>query len=127
VDLLVMLHDIGGVALVVIALIVGVWGMVRARPIGRSASPRESRVFAQLLQLVHTLVVAEGLFGVMLLAQDHRAVDPLHERVYGPFMVVVIIASYAYRTKDGVTNVRVFSIGALMIFALGLRALWTGA
>ena len=122
-----MLHDIGGVALVIVACVVGAWGLARARPIGTGASPRESRIFAQMLQLVHTLVIAEGLFGVMLLAQGHRAADPLHQRVYGPFMVVVIIASYAYRTKDGVTNVRVFAIGALIIFALGLRALWTGA
>ena len=126
-DLLVTLHEVGGVALVALALVVGVWGLARARAIGTGANDRESRVFAQLLQLVHTVVIAEGLLGLALLAQGHRAADGLHERVYGPFMLAVIVASYAYRTKDGVVNVRVFSIGSLIICALALRAVWTGA
>ena len=121
-----MLHQVGGVALVIVAACVGVWGLVRTRAIAEGAPPREGRLFAQLLQLVHTLVIAGGLLGVMLYLTDHRPSDALHSRVYGPFMLAVIVASYAYRTKDASANVRIFSIGSLVIFALALRAVWTG-
>jgi hypothetical protein len=42
-------------------------------------------------------------------------------------MVVAIIAAYSYRTDDAARNVRVFAVSALIILALGLRAVATGA
>ena len=80
----------------------------------------------ELLQLVHTLVFAQVVIGLLMLVEGHRVDDKLHVNVYGSFMLVAIVASYAYRTKDATTNVRVFAGSSLVIFALGLRAMWTG-
>lgn len=125
-DPLVTVHVIVAVALVVLALLVGVWGMVRARVIGADAHPREGRVYAQLLQLTHTFVFAIVILGGALLVKGYSVADPLHARVYGPFMLVAIIAAYGYRTKVAATNIRIFAISALVVFLLGLRAIVTG-
>ena len=125
-DPLVIVHVVIGFALVALAGVVGVWGVARARRIGVAGRTREARTFAQLLQLVHTLVFAQVVIGLLMLVEGHRVDDKLHVNVYGSFMLVAIVASYAYRTKDATTNVRVFAGSSLVIFALGLRAMWTG-
>jgi hypothetical protein len=126
VDPLVIVHVGAAVALVASALVVGGWGLARAREIARPVSTRESRWFAHALQLSHTLVLATGLVGVALLVEGHRTHDPLHVQVYGPFMVVAIVAAYGYRTSSAARNVRVFAVAALVIAALGVRAFYTG-
>ena len=120
------MHVVAAVVLVASAVVVGVWGLARARTIAGREPGREGRAFAQLLQLSHTMVLATCLIGIALWVEGHRSSDPLHARVYGPFMAVAIVAAYAYRTKVAVTNVRVFAITALVIAALGLRAFATG-
>ena len=67
-DPLVVVHVIAAVALLVLAGVVGGWGLVRARAIASNAAPRESRIFGHLLQLSHTVVLATGLIGLALLA-----------------------------------------------------------
>lgn len=124
---LVIVHVASAIALLAVAVLVGVWGLARARSIAGGASPREGRWFAQLLQMSHTLVALTGILGAALLLDGNRPSDPLHARVYGPFMVVAIIAAYGYRTGDAVRNVRVFAVSALIVLALGLRAVATGA
>jgi len=126
VDPLVIVHVVAAVALVASVVAVGVWGLARARQIGSADPGREGRSFAQLLQLSHTLVLATCLIGLAMVLEGRSSSDPLHARVYGPFMVVAIVAAYAYRTKVAVTNVRVFAITALVIAALGLMAFVTG-
>ena len=121
-----MVHVVAAVALLALAIVVGAWGLGRARHIAAPTVEREGRWYAQALQLSHTLVLATGLLGLALLAEGHRSSDPLHARVYGPFMLVAIIAAYAYRTRNATANVRVFAIAALVVFALGLRAFFTG-
>lgn len=123
---LVTVHLATGAALILAALLVGGWGLLRARRIGGPREPREAAAFAQLLQLSHTLVVATGLLGLALLADGRRPDDPLHARVYGPFMLVAILAAYGYRTASPVRNVRVFAAASLVLVALGLRAFVTG-
>lgn len=126
VDPLVTVHLIAASALVVTTLGVGIWGLVRAGSIGAGSNEREARWFAQALQLSHSLVLATLLLGLALLAEGHRSSDPLHVRVYGPFMLVAIIAAYGYRTRDARRNVQIFAISALVIVALGARSFWTG-
>ncbi|MCW2956191.1 MAG: hypothetical protein JWO69_1060 [Thermoleophilia bacterium] len=127
VDPLVIVHVIAAVALLVATGVVGIWGLVRTAQVTSPERPREGALFSQLLQLSHTLVLAAGLVGLLLLAEGHRLTDLLHARVYGPFMVVAVVAAYGYRTADARLNVRIFAVAALIIFALGLRAVWTGA
>lgn len=126
VEPLVTVHVVAAVALLVLAMLVGVWGLVRAQKIAAPQHEREGRWYAQALQLSHTMVLATGLLGIALLAEGHRSSDPLHARVYGPFMLVAIVAAYAYRTRNAIANVRVFAIAALVVLALGLRAFVTG-
>ena len=125
-DPVVVVHVVLAAGLILLAAVVGVWGLARSGRIASDARPRESRAFAHALQLSHTLVVATGLIGLGLLAEGHRSGDPLHARVYGPFMVVAIVAAYGFRSPDPRTNVRVFAVCALAILALGLRAALTG-
>jgi hypothetical protein len=127
VEPLVLVHVASAVALLVVAVAVGVWGLARARSIADGERPGEGRWFAQVLQMSHTLVALTGILGVALLLDGSRPNDPLHARVYGPFMVVAIIAAYGYRTSDATRNVRVFAVSALIVLALGLRAVATGA
>ncbi|MCW2927691.1 MAG: hypothetical protein JWM86_1659 [Thermoleophilia bacterium] len=124
---LVIVHVVAAVALLVVALVVGGWGIARAPAIGAAGSGREGRWYAQLLQLSHTLVLAVGVLGVVVLLDGNRPDDPLHTRVYGPFMLVAIIAAYGYRTRDAALNVRVFAIASLVVAALAMRAIATGA
>lgn len=126
-DPFVTVHVIAAVALLASSALVGVWGLARTAQVTTPQRPREGRAFAQLLQLSHTLVLGAGIVGLLLLAEGHDVADQLHVRVYGPCMLVAIVASYGYRTKDPRVNVRVFSIASLVVFALGLRAFWTGA
>lgn len=123
---LVLVHVAAALALLALALVVGAWGVMRARAIGEGRNPREGRAFAQLLQTSHTLVAVTGLLGLALLSQDMHADDPLHARVYGPFMLVAIVAAYGYRTSNAARNVRVFAVSSLIVLALGLRAFTTG-
>ena len=125
-DPLVTVHVVAAVGLLATALVAGGWGLARARRIVAPSAEHEGRWYAQVLQLSHTLVVATGLLGLALLADGHRTDDPLHVRVYGPFMLVAIVAAYGYRTRDAALNVRVFAVAALVVAALGLRAFWTG-
>lgn len=125
-DPLVTVHVAAATLLVVLAVVVGAWGIARSRTIASDEHPREGRSFAQALQLSHTLVLATGLLGIALMLEGHRSADPLHVRVYGPFMVVAIIAAYGYRTGDARANLRIFAIASLVIAALGVRAFTTG-
>ena len=124
---LVLVHVASAVALLSLAIVVGIWGLARARSIGAGDHPREGRWFAQVLQMSHTLVVLTGILGLALLLDGGHPDDPLHARVYGPFMLVAIIAAYGYRTSDAARNVRVFAAASLIVLALGLRAIATGA
>jgi hypothetical protein len=121
-----MVHVITAVALVLVAVGVGAWGLLRSRRLAQAGSSTEARWFAQLLQLSHTLVLAVGVLGLALLLEGHRIGDPLHVRVYGPFMLVAIVAAYGYRTGDARRNIIVFACASLVIAALGLRAFTTG-
>lgn len=123
---LVLVHVAAAAVLVALALVVGVWGIARGRQIGAGTRPREGRAYAQLLQASHTMVAVTGLLGIALLVEGARSGDPLHARVYGPFMVVAIVAAYGYRTDDAARNVRVFAVASLIVLALGLRAFVTG-
>jgi hypothetical protein len=128
VELVIIVHVVAAAVLVGAAFAVGIWGLVRARTIAASTSGgREPAFFAQALQLTHTLVLGVGLAGVAMLIAGRAPSDELHVRVYGPFMLVAIVAAYGFRTSDHAANVRVFAVTSLVIGALGLRAMWTGA
>ncbi len=120
------LHLGTGIAVVVLGLVAFVWGIRRARrPVPPSA--RNEAVWVQLVALAQTLVLACGLLGLVLLAEGGaHPKDPLHVRVYGPFMVFAMLAAWGFRTSDRRWNIRVMAVACLFIALLGVRAVTTG-
>lgn len=120
------IHLVTGFAIVVLGLAAFAWGIRRAsRPTAPSA--RNEAMWVQLVALVQTLVLACGLVGLVLLAAGGaHPKDPLHARVYGPFMVFTILAAWGFRTSDRRWNIRVMAVACLFVALLGVRAVTTG-
>lgn len=117
-----IMHVVAGVATVVLAVVACAWGLARARGDGKPIAG----AFAQVLALSQVAVVATGLLGLAVMGGGTRPHDPLHARVYGPFMLVAIVAAWGFRTGEARWNTRVFAIAAGFVAALGVRALMTG-
>jgi hypothetical protein len=113
------LHDILAWALVAAN------GAVAALGIAIPGGAASSRWFRQLLALSQTLVAATGLLGLLLLVDGGGPDDPLHTRVYGPFMAVAIVAAWGFAGDDPRRNARIFGFAALAVTALGARAIVT--
>ena len=84
-----------------------------------------SRLLQQVLALSQTFVLFQCLFGLYLLAGGNRAPARLHY-VYGLLPAAAIVFAYSARTDDGHKNLLVFSIAALVITGLAIRAFFTG-
>lgn len=113
-----------GYALVALNLTAGCWGLARKTvPEGES---RIDRWFVQVRATAVTTMIATGVAGLFLLADGARPGDPLHTRVYGPFMVVAVLVALGYRAESTPLRFqRVFAVANLVIAALGARALFT--
>jgi hypothetical protein len=108
----------GGV--VALNAVAGVWGLLTWK------RDREvSRLLQQVLALSQTFVLFQCLFGLYLLAGGNRAPARLHY-VYGLLPAAAIVFAYSARTDDGHKNLLVFSIAALVITGLAIRAFFTG-
>lgn len=119
-------HTTAAGLLVAVNLVVAAWGLWRwARPGGEGGS-KSDRIFTQVLALSHTLILLVGVLGIATMVGDQRPEDPLHSRVYGPFMLIAVIAAYGFRTADVRRNTLVFALAALVVSALGVRAMQTG-
>lgn len=117
------LHTALGWLVVVVNTIAGIWGI---SPLAGASTGRAGNALRHLIALGQSLVVAVALTGLMLLADRNAHVsDPLHTRVYGLFMGFAIVAAWGFRTDDARQNARVFGVAALIIAALGIRALQT--
>ena len=125
-DPVVVLHIVAATLLLALATATGVWGIVLSRKGRGRPGDRTLAIWRQGIALTWTLVATTGLLGLALLGGKHHPGDPLHARVYGPFMAFVIIAALGFRTPDQRWNTRVFSVASLFILALGVRAAFTG-
>ena len=113
-------HMALGGLFIAVNVVVGIWGLLtwrRDRPV--------TSLLSQLLALSHTLALLQGAFGLYLLAGGYRAPVQLHY-VYGLLPTAAVLFGYSARTADGRRNLLQFSIIALVIAALGTRALMTG-
>jgi hypothetical protein len=127
VNSLLMIHVAAGAAVVAAAAAVAAWGIARGRRLRLGGPAREDRGFTQLVALTQTLVLGCGVLGVMLLAGPGAGPDdPLHARVYGPFMAAALLGAWSFRTADARWNVRVFAVASLFVMGLGVRAFFTG-
>jgi hypothetical protein len=71
-------------------------------------------------------MLATGIAGLFLLGEGQRPDDPLHTRVYGPFMVVAILVAVGFKADSTPLRFqRVIAVANLVIAALGARALFT--
>jgi hypothetical protein len=121
------LHALFAWAVIGLNLAVGVWGLRLSRLAAAGAGrPRGFQYWPQLLAAAQTAILAEGLFGLMLLGQGDPPSDHLHQSVYGPFMVVAYLVMYGMRTEDQPANLRNYAVCGLIVAALGVRAVWTG-
>src|SRR5262249_49910507 len=110
---------VGG-AVVVLNWLAGLWGL--------AVWPRRAPVtplLQQTIALSHTAVLAQAALGLLLLSSGDRAPVQLHY-VYGLLPVGAVLFGYSARTADGRRNLLVFSIIALVIGALAVRAFMTG-
>jgi hypothetical protein len=80
---------------------------------------------AHLLALAQTLVVAQVLFGLFLLAGHKRAPDKLHY-AYGTFTLLAVFAPWLYAPSEPRKRLLYFAVATLLAAALGVRAFMTG-
>ena len=110
-------HHINAVLLITACVIAGVMALVaRRRQAGRGVS--------NAIALAQTLVVAQVLFGLILLAEHKRAADRLHY-AYGTFALLALFAPFMYAPEDPRARLLWFGIAALLAGALGVRAYMT--
>jgi hypothetical protein len=74
--------------------------------------------------LAQTLVVAQVLFGIVLLAEHKRAADRLHY-AYGVFALLAVFAPFLYAPEEPRARLLWFGIATLVAAALGVRAYMT--
>src|SRR6478735_4870083 len=110
---------IGG-ALIALNLLAGICGLLVWR-----ARTEVRPWLQQVIALSHTIVLLQSLFGLYLLSGGNRAPAKLHY-VYGLLPVGAVAFGYSARTGDARRNLLQFSIIALVITALAVRAFMTG-
>jgi hypothetical protein len=113
-------HITVGAGVVALNLLAGVWGLLVWR---RNAVV--TGLLQQTIALSHTVVLAQAALGLYLLSGGNRAPAQLHY-VYGLLPVGAVLFGYSARTEDGRRNLLVFSVIALVIAALAVRAFMTG-
>ena len=84
----------------------------------------EGRGITHLLALAQTLVVAQLLLGLFLLAEHKRAADRLHY-AYGTFALLAVFAPWLYAPADPRARLLWFGIATLLAAALAVRAYMT--
>jgi hypothetical protein len=82
------------------------------------------RGITHLLALAQTLVVAQLLLGLFLLAEHKRAADRLHY-AYGTFALLAVFAPWLYAPADPRARLLWFAIATLLAAALAVRAYMT--
>ena len=82
------------------------------------------RGIAHLIALAQTLIVAQLLLGLFLLAEHKRAPDRLHY-AYGTFALLAVFAPWFYAPADPRARLLWFGIATLLAAALAVRAYMT--
>jgi len=85
---------------------------------------RVGRVVPHALALAQTLIVAQVILGLILLAEHRRAAERLHY-AYGTFALIAIISPWLYAPSDPRARLLWFAIATLLAAALAVRAYMT--
>ena len=110
-------HHVNAVLVIATCLLAGIFAFV-ARHRGAGGGVTHA------ISLAQTLVVGQVLFGLILLAQHHRAHDKLHY-AYGIFALLAVFAPFLYAPSDPRVRLLWFGIALLLAAALGVRAYMT--
>ena len=111
------IHHANAFLLIAVCATAGLTGLiVRRRGAGRGVT--------HLLALAQTLVLAQVLFGLLLLADHKRAHERLHY-AYGTFTLLCVFAPWLYAPSDPRKRLLWFSVSMLLAAVLGVRAYMT--
>jgi len=114
------LHALNAVLVVGANLLAAVWGLVylrRRRPPGR--------VYAHVLALAQSLVIAQVAIGLLLLSEGSSSPDKLHP-LYGSLALLAVLSPWLYAPPVPARRLAWFSGAALVATALSVRAYFTG-
>lgn len=115
------LHAVNGVILISVNVLAFAWGaayLLRKRPPGR--------LFAHLLALGQSLVIAQVALGLLLLSDGLRSADRLHY-LYGALALGAILSPWLYAPPVPVRRLVWFTGATLVGSALAIRAYTTAS
>jgi hypothetical protein len=114
------LHALNGVLLIAANLLAVGWGLVyirRKRPPGR--------VYAHVLALAQSLVIAQVALGLLLLSGGSASPDRLHA-LYGGLALLAVLSPWLYAPPVPAKRLAWFVGATLLTAALSVRAYTTG-
>lgn len=114
------LHELNGILVVVATLLAAGWGFVFAR---RGRTP--GRLYAHLLALSQSLVIAQVALGLLLLSDGRRNADELHY-VYGTLALLAVLSPWLYAPPVPARRLLWFAGASFLGGALAIRAYTTG-
>jgi membrane-associated PAP2 superfamily phosphatase len=115
------LHAVNGVLVVAANLLAAGWGLVYLR---RGRTP--GRVYAHVLALAQSLVIAQVAIGLLLLSEGSSSPDRLHP-LYGSLALLAALSPWLYAPPVPARRLAWFSGAALVAAALSVRAYVTGS
>jgi hypothetical protein len=118
---MVTFHEwLGGAVIVVCVVAAFVAGIRYWRSRGAGA------IATHLLALAQTLLVAQVAVGLLLLADDRRAVEQLHY-LYGTLALAAVLVPWFYAPSSGPRRLLWFAGTTGVAAALAVRAFMTGS
>lgn len=114
------LHAVNAVVLIAANLLAFGWGAVYLR---RKRTP--GRLYAHLLALAQSLVIAQVAIGLLLLSDDRATPDKLHP-LYGGLALAAVLSPWLYAPPVPARRLAWFVGATLLASALSIRAYVTG-
>lgn len=115
------LHAVNAVLLIAANLLAAVWGLVHVR---RKRTP--GRVYAHVLALAQSLVIAQVALGLLLLSGGSATPDRLHA-LYGGLALLAVLSPWLYAPPVPARRLAWFVGATLLATALSIRAYTTGS
>jgi len=112
-------HEVLGVAVLVVCFGAAIVGLVAYRR--RSGGS----LFAHALAFAQTLLIAQAGLGLLLLSDGKRAPDKLHY-AYGAFALGAVLSPWFYAPAEGPKRLLWFAGMTFLAGALAVRAFMTG-
>ena len=114
-------HAANAVLLIAANFLAFGWGLVYLR-----RRRRPGRVYAHVLALGQSLVIAQVALGLLLLSAGHASPDRLHP-LYGGLALAAVLSPWLYAPPVPARRLAWFVGATLVAVALSVRAYVTGA